>query len=174
MASDSKEFPRVKIESGQDIFPEPGVKPGTASGAVNIFIGSGAKKEEKAVIVVPFKPRDEYEEKLYSLANVLVGALGQADVTTVWTNVDLKSDLGRFEPKQQLIISAALADISDNGWTLASIAYDESATAQFAALVQYHTAMTKVGLKGTYQQPAGMHYLLKRYDIALLFFRRPS
>lgn len=131
------------------------------------------KQEEKLTeIAKAFQP----------LARILVGAMGLADESQVFTpGKGQGTDWTTYiNPKYHAELTYALGDIKQylipapdgsSSYSLLSIAENETARGHFAALVQYHESNKKLALNGTYRQKTADRYLMECYNNALWFFK---
>lgn len=131
------------------------------------------KQEEKLTeIAKAFQP----------LARILVGAMGLADESQVFTpGKGQGTDWTTYiNPKYHAELTYALVDIKQylipaadgsSNYSLLSIAENEIARGHFAALVQYHESNKKLTLNGTYRQKTADPYLMERYNDARWFFK---
>lgn len=123
-------------------------------------------------------PRDFPEEArdLFELAEMMVGALGQGDVSAIWREPDRSRDGYKWQqfidPKFQSCIAEALVDLSRvSSATIWQVVHPTIARTHFLQFIKYEYSVTKLAMKGTYRQLDAKSDLTDAFKNACEFFK---
>lgn len=129
------------------------------------------KKEDKKVV-------PDYAKPLHRFAELMVGALGVADVSQIWRWPEDDEDADKLDwqrwidPKFQSCITEALLDLRRvSGKSFTQVLKNSQARANFLQFVKYEYSTTKLAMKGVYRQLDAKNDLTDSFRAAADFFR---
>lgn len=122
----------------------------------------------------PARQVPDYARGLYSLAEAMVGALGQGEVSAIWRwpDTDERTWEQFIDPKFQSCIAEALLDLSRvSTATIWQVVRRPMARTHFLQFIKYEYSVTKLAMKGTYRQLDAKSDLTDAFKNACEFFR---